>query len=228
LAGEASGELSAVLKSADADASEAAIARVRARMQATLGPAFEPDAPQPSAASSGAAWLSKSGPWLTLAALLAIGAWFGSRARPPQPTAAERPAAVMRAVESSSPPPSAAVAAPEVEMPRPTAAKPLARIIKHNVAHPAPVELGLAEELRQLAQIRRQLAASPQRALTAIDAQDQRFPHGTLGAERELLRIDALLRMGRVADARERAERALRTPGGHPYRAQIEKLLAGT
>jgi hypothetical protein len=87
---------------------------------------------------------------------------------------------------------------------------------------------GLAQELRQLAEIRVQLRASPERALAAADVHEQRFAHAALGPERELLRIDALLRLGQVREARQRAERMLAAPDAHPYRAQIEKLLAGT
>jgi hypothetical protein len=113
---------------------------------------------------------------------------------------------------------------PEQEAPapmQPTAAVPAKRAAVHTTSP----ELGLAEELRQLNQLRQQLRVSPARALVEADAHARRFPHGTLGPERELLRVDALLRLGRSAEAHKLAARMLEAPEGHPYRAQLQKLL---
>jgi hypothetical protein len=90
----------------------------------------------------------------------------------------------------------------------------------------AVVDRGLAEELRQLEHARRLLHTSPQRALAAVRIQSRRFSHGALGAERDLVRIDALLRLGRAEDAQRLAERVLGVPDNHPYRVQIETLLS--
>ena len=81
--------------------------------------------------------------------------------------------------------------------------------------------------MRQLESIRGWLAQSPQRALLAADEHERRFAHGALGPERELLRIDALLRLGQYERARQRGERVLAAPEAHPYRAQVANLLSG-
>jgi hypothetical protein len=232
LSGEASNEMSAMLRSADADASDAAVDRVRARLEGALGAAFAHASRPPMAATKHAPRALRAGKWLGVAAILGLGAlWFAAPARRAQPSAAPmRPALVSTPAAppaAPGPEPRITPAAVAVEAsPQLSAAKPPARAVERRTAHPAPGELGLAEELKQLRQIRLQLATSPARALAAAAAQDRRFAHGTLGAERELLRIDALLRLGRVADAHALAARALATPGDHPYRAQIEALLA--
>lgn len=86
------------------------------------------------------------------------------------------------------------------------------------------VQSGLAEELRGIERIRALMAASPARALAEARAQQRRFSHGALAPERELLRVEALLRMGRVSEATARAH-AHGTPS-EPYRQQLERLLA--
>ena len=43
-------------------------------------------------------------------------------------------------------------------------------------------------------------------ALTALDAYARNFPHGKLGLEAEVVRIDALAKSGQTVAARKRAE----------------------
>lgn len=246
-------ELNAALSSADADISDQAVERLRARLGDALGPAFSDS--QPTAAAQAqqpaahALRLLTPGKWLGIGALFAIGfgvLWIRGPGAPsghaerrlsaPSAVVTETGAgAVQGSVpevvaaepdeEPSVPPPTAAAAeVKSVSQPDPMvhASKKLARSSKP----PKPAELGLAEELRQLEQIRQRLRVSPASALTEADTHARRFPHGTLGPERELLRVDALLRLGRDAEARKLAERMLAAPEGHPYRTQIEKLLA--
>lgn len=89
----------------------------------------------------------------------------------------------------------------------------------------APAVPSLADELRGLAQIRALLTHVPERALAAADEQQQRFARGVLGPERELLRLDALVRLGRVKEARTCAAQLQAVPENHPYRARIAALL---
>lgn len=85
---------------------------------------------------------------------------------------------------------------------------------------------GLAAELRGLAEIRNVLHSSPTRALELAEAQEALFIQGALGPERELLRIEALIRAGRTDDAKRRATRMLNASNNPPYRERIEKLFA--
>lgn len=253
--------LSAALASADVDASEQAIARVRARLSAALGPAFA-EVPPPTAAAQAGPFartlrLLPPGKWFGIGALFAVGfgaLWItgpGAPAGPAEQGHGASPAAGVRtgtgAVHGPSPQMSATAAevvppapveldpallaadgvAPVLDLP-PSAAEPVSpprTAGRAKRAQAKPAELGLAEELRQLELIRQRLRGSPAQALSEADAHARRFPHGTLGPERELLRVDALLRLGREAEARRLGARMLAAPEGHPYRAQLEKLL---
>lgn len=85
---------------------------------------------------------------------------------------------------------------------------------------------GLAAELRGLAEIRSVLDSSPARALSLVETQERQFAQGALGPERELLRIETLIRTGRADEAKRRATRALSASNNPPYRERIEKLFA--
>jgi hypothetical protein len=248
------------LSSADADASQEAIERVRARLSRTLGPGFDTATP-PSASGT---TLSAGRPlrrlssrargkwfaWLALAAV-GLGVRYGSEygldagsadAANLPATAAAAGNAKLPAIDTAAPP--RGIATPEPALPAPSQAKltpPLAALplrptpsaqkaTSPRKGRPAlrskHPELGLAEELRQLAQARQALQNSPARALAEADLHEQRFPHGTLAPERELLRVEALRRLGRDAEARELAARMLAKPESQAYRAQVEELLS--
>ena len=65
----------------------------------------------------------------------------------------------------------------------------------------------LAAELSALDAARSSLnAGEPRAALSALDAYARNFPHGKLGIEAEVLRIDALAKSGQASAARSRAE----------------------
>ncbi|HTU61477.1 MAG TPA: hypothetical protein VMF89_23640, partial [Polyangiales bacterium] len=182
--------------------------RSASAVHGAVPPAVSPELtePQPVAAASGQG--SQAQP-------TAVDPASGASAQ--QPTAADPAAATVTTV------------AAHVRHPKPAAREPEALPNKpartNKLSAQPPQELGLAEELRQLEQIRQRLRVSPARALVEADTHARRFPQGTLGPERELLRVDALLRLGRNAEARKLADRMLAAPEGHPYRAQIEKLL---
>jgi len=223
---------------------------MRARLSDALGPSFGETTP-PSAAARvqpavRALRVLTPGKWLGIGALFAIGFgvfWIrgpGAPAGHAEPRSAEGTPAVPVAVHEavSELQPIAAAVEPASEAPGASALQSVAAAVEpssNKVARtnkrsaqqpPKPAELGLAEELRQLEQIRQLLRVSPARALVEADTHARRFSQGTLGPERELLRVDALLRLGRNAEARNLADRMLAVKAGHPYRAQIEKLLA--
>lgn len=83
----------------------------------------------------------------------------------------------------------------------------------------------IMEEHALLAEARRALGSSPASALALVQQHQQRFPRGQLGVEREFLRIQALHRLGRSAEARAAGERFLRSFPRSPYAAEVERLL---
>jgi hypothetical protein len=84
-----------------------------------------------------------------------------------------------------------------------------------------PANPDVMSELTMLARARRALLNEPARALELAEEHAQTYPRGTFDEEREVLAIEALLKLGRraEADARERAFEAR-----FPRSAQIAHL----
>jgi hypothetical protein len=90
-------------------------------------------------------------------------------------------------------------------------------------AQPESDTLGAEAEL--LARAQRELARDPSRARALALEHERVFPAGRLVEEREAVMIDALVRLGRIDDARARAQdAAARFPRGF-YEERIERLL---
>lgn len=83
----------------------------------------------------------------------------------------------------------------------------------------------LALEAKRLEQARALLSGDPNRALVALQRQQQEFPHGTLEIERELLEVDALVRLGRRSEAGARARTLRATAPGSLYEERLKRLL---
>ena len=76
-----------------------------------------------------------------------------------------------------------------------------------------------------LLRARRQLASNPAAALELTGEDAERFPNGALSPEREVLAIDALVRLGRLPEARARlALLHVRYPQS-PHLARLDALL---
>jgi len=84
---------------------------------------------------------------------------------------------------------------------------------------------GLAEESALLEQARRALGSAPSAALSRVREHARRFPDGQLAAERSLIEVEALYRMGHRAEARALAERLLSQGGGDLYVGRVRRLL---
>jgi hypothetical protein len=84
----------------------------------------------------------------------------------------------------------------------------------------------LAEEAELIEQARRMVASNPTGALALLDQHQKRFARGKLGMERELLRVDALRRAGRTAEARSLVESLLSRTNGGIYETRLRQLLA--
>jgi hypothetical protein len=131
-----------------------------------------------------------------------------SRAPAPQSAPSAAPSAVRMA---PSPPPSAP--------PHEAAAPAEARV--------PPVDDSLAREVAMLECARALLETSPVEALAALDAHAAAFPAGRLAMERELLTVQALLRSGRLVDARARGEALLARTRGTIYEKRVKAMLDG-
>jgi len=111
-----------------------------------------------------------------------------------------------------------------------SAAEPAPRPMRAPVALPessaepsAPDSLAL--ETAKLERARRALGTDPGRAFELLSEHAREFPSGKLGAERELLTIDALIRLGRSDEARTRARAMLERSRGGLYEQRLEKML---
>jgi pyruvate/2-oxoglutarate dehydrogenase complex dihydrolipoamide acyltransferase (E2) component len=110
--------------------------------------------------------------------------------------------ALHSAAPAGTPAPRAAVSAPAVAEPAPAPAPAVAA---------TPAAALLTEELGALDHARLALVnGEGRRTLDELDAYDRRFPSGRLQIEAEVLRIDALSKLGRKDAARQRAEAFLR------------------
>jgi hypothetical protein len=69
------------------------------------------------------------------------------------------------------------------------------------------------------------LSINPAQALRAADAHAAAFPGGALSAERELIAVDALLRLGRKDEARRRGADLLRRFPETIYHQRLRSLL---
>jgi hypothetical protein len=66
----------------------------------------------------------------------------------------------------------------------------------------------------------------PNSTLQLVDEQARRFPHGTFAQEREVLKIDALVALGRSGEARDRARAFLAQHPESAHRPRLERMLA--
>jgi hypothetical protein len=151
--------------------------------------------------------------------------------------------AVVAMAPSGAPVPQQTSHAPEVKQPpagSPEASEPDVPVASPTLNPPAELprtELprapapsatapgGLAEESALLEQARRALGSAPSAALSSVREHARRFPNGQLAAERSLIEVDALYRMGHGAEARALAERLLSQGGGDLYVGRVQRLL---
>ncbi|MBK7860705.1 MAG: hypothetical protein IPJ65_19300 [Archangiaceae bacterium] len=203
---------------------EAPSADVEARMFAAIGAALAPTAAATATAAGAKAGASASGASAVgagvakyVVAAFIAGAVAGGGAHAvlaptpvrvvtaPLPIAvAPEPAVAREPVIEPPPPPTA---------PAPEAPRRVKREPKVEAAAPAPGHLG--EERRLLDAARTALReGKPDRALTVLEQHLQGFERGELAEEREAMRVQALMSLQRVAEARLlAAEFRARYPG---------------
>jgi hypothetical protein len=88
------------------------------------------------------------------------------------------------------------------------------------IAAEGPSELDLLHEARRLQN------TDPAGALRAVARHIRLFPHGVLVQERELVALEALVRLGRGAEARARAATFLRLYPESMYTPRLRKLVS--
>jgi hypothetical protein len=179
-------------------------------------------------AAAPALWL-----WLTLPAAAAAGwwavhhapaVWQHLRASPPLPGVQPQGTG-----PSSSPKPTSEISndsdkTPIAEESTPPAA-PTPALSKKSAIGDESRDRLLAAETTQLAELRRLAQTDPRRAVILADEGARQYPNGFFSQEREAIAITSLLRLGREADARGRAERFLvRYPRG-PAAEKIRKAV---
>jgi hypothetical protein len=84
---------------------------------------------------------------------------------------------------------------------------------------------GLSLEAALLEQARREMRGAPSVALSIAAEHASRFPRGQLAAERTLIQIEALSRLGRAQEARKLARALLAGSGSGLYAERVRQLL---
>jgi hypothetical protein len=224
LAEDAPAQARDALKLARADAPSAArLAAIQAGVLAKLGP--PPGGGGGGGGGGGAGTLAKAA-GVAIAGGAAVTA-IVLATRPPQPTvvAPMIDAAAPVAAVSTPPAPSSAEPATIAVGDLPSVASSAPRAVVFDAG--APVDPADAEraEVALLDAAQKSLASNPAATLQKCDEHARTFPKGTLVQEREVMAIDALLRLGRRADAEARAERFRRNFPRSGHLRRVDALL---
>ncbi|WP_437290216.1 hypothetical protein [Sorangium sp. So ce406] len=133
----------------------------------------------------------------------------------------------------SAPAPAKADPAPAPEAPRPAASVPRRELPKNTrPAAPAPAEAAaidsdeLLRESNLIDRARAAAAQDPDAALAAVSEHQREFPAGRLAEEREYVAIRALMRLGRVDEARARAASFLARYPSTSYADRVNRAVS--
>lgn len=194
--------------------SAAADARLRGQVSAL---AMSPPAP-----------LFKAAPWLLAGGLVVVAgglAWLTQHDE--RPRAPQRPAAT-----SAKTAPVALVPAPvptSEALPSPEAKHaPVASVGRTTPTEPPSVsEDTLAVEAKLLNQAHAAMPADPRKALAIAGEHAKRYPRGQLAAERELIVIQALVKLGRTHEAEARGRALRKSSPSSIYGERLDTILKG-
>jgi hypothetical protein len=203
----------------------------------------------PTLSRRGGALLAKVGSVLVMLTLAAAGFWW-TRTRASQGTRAPSTGVMARVKASSSEPlPEAAraeptSAPPDIPAPTPDRGQPCgnppcagskpqasphrtdAPRSRPNLAPSSRTTDAVPNELQVIDAARQALRSSPARALALTDEHEQRFPHGRMAEERDVIRISALMSLGQTSRARALAREFLRLNNGSAYARRVEAVLS--
>ena len=167
-------------------------------------------------------------------ALSSVSAQASHAHNPPAPVSTaklERSSVAQRAVATSRAPGAIAGEAPSVRV-IPARPGPAPALSAAHAAEPAPVAVAksagassIADEAKLLESARSFLDDSPSLALDLTEQHRRLHPVGQLSAERELVAIEALLKLGRRTQAEQRAAPLLGQPPGSLYARRLRQLL---
>jgi len=189
-----------------------------------------------------AAPLSKALPWLlaggtvVLAGALAL-VTQGEKAprpAPSPPSATSAAAAVHPGSTAEAPPESPTPSEAERQFPPvPAPAVSAMPAVPARAARPVPAEApsvsgdALAGEAKLLNEAHAVMASDPDRALAIAGEHAKRYPRGQLAAERELIRVQALVKLGRTAEAEARARALRKSTPSSIYGERLDTILKG-
>lgn len=230
----ASPELRGFLREAAACPDDAErIERLRQRLgpwlAAPLSPSPSPSPPttvEPTSATFGLAAAGKACLVAVGVSALAAGFWTAGRSEQTAAAPASSPSSVF-SVAPPTPPVSVAAEEPTVATPARSTAPTAAR---RPPPAPSPIlapveKASLAQEAAELGVAQRALAASPSLALTRLQEHERKYPRGALAEERRLFTIQALLSLGRRADAVRELEALRRSAPRSPHLVRAQKLI---
>jgi len=92
--------------------------------------------------------------------------------------------------------------------------------------HSDPAVPSITREARLLEQARARLAIDPAWSLRVLEEHAREFGASALRIERDFLLAEALLRLGRVEEAKERAKQLHAAQPGHLYEQRLKSLFA--
>jgi TolA-binding protein len=111
--------------------------------------------------------------------------------------------------------------------------KPASQASAVSAARAAPAESAsgsedaLAGEAKLLNQAHVAMAADPQQALAIAGEHAKRYPRGQLAAERELILVQALVKLGRVREAEARGRALRKNTPSSIYGERLDTILKG-
>jgi hypothetical protein len=190
--------------------SDAQLASLAARLAPLLGPGGGDggggggegtDGAVIAAAGSPAATVGKA--ILAIAAAAAVGggiAVWSTRGEEPERAPPQREEQRAEVARETEPIPRGLDVPEEIEAPPEPRVRPR--------AEPRPrFEVDAEAELELISNAQRAVGSQPSRALALAEEHARRFGDGTLAQEREVVAVDALVRLGRTEEARSRADR---------------------
>ena len=171
--------------------------------------------------------LVKLMPWLvgSGAMVLAGAVTLVAQRRAPAPGAVPSQPTMIAAPPPAAPDPAPAPR-PESETPAQTKSPPPA-----SATHGAPAEASsasedaLAGEAKLLNQAHDVMATDPRKALAIAGEHAKRYPHGQLAAERELILVQALVKLGRAREAEARGRALRKSTPNSIYGERLDTIL---